>query len=75
MQGSKGMIRDFRKWPTFYKNYLRAFDKMQEGRKADGLNCNWDKGLEVMAWWLDISMEQMTALHEEIINTKKEDKQ
>ena len=52
MSGKKGMQRDFERWPTYRKAYVRAFDKMIAGRKADGLKTDWETGEYVMKWWL-----------------------
>nr|DAU71924.1 MAG TPA: hypothetical protein [Caudoviricetes sp.] len=33
--------------------YVRAFDRMVEKRKTDGLPTEWKNGEEVMRWWLN----------------------
>jgi phosphoadenosine phosphosulfate reductase len=54
MQGKKGMRRDFRIYPKYYHNYIRAFDKMLEAIKRDGAvkNLSWETGEDVMHWWI-----------------------
>jgi len=54
MKGTKGMERDAKRWPKFYKAYLRAFDRMLQKRKE---KCkkgkgNWGKPEDVMNWWI-----------------------
>ena len=52
MQGTKGMVRDSKRWPTYYHAYLRAFDNMLIGRRKAGLKTTWKYPEEVMDWWL-----------------------
>lgn len=40
------------RYPKFKQAYLRAFGRMLDGRKADGLKTNWQTPEEVMEWWL-----------------------
>lgn len=63
MQGSKRMIYDFITWPTYYRKYLKAFEEMLIQRKKQGLECNWNNGYEVMAWWLDIPLDQVMQIN------------
>lgn len=66
MQGKKGMRKEFRKYPKYYYNYIRAFDKMvkainESGRKTTA----WKNGEEVMRWWVsDINEIQGQTLFE-----------
>lgn len=58
MQGRKGMRKVFRKYPKYYYNYIRAFDKMikainESGRKTTA----WRSGEEVMRWWVSDEIE------------------
>lgn len=56
MQGKKGMRKEFRKYPKYYENYIRAFDKMLKVLDEKGLDTTWINGEEVMHWWIsDIS--------------------
>ena len=54
MQGSCGIKRDFRKYPKYYEQYIRTFDKMLEARKAAGMKIDaaWRDGEAVMKWWV-----------------------
>lgn len=64
MQSKKGMRKEFRKYPKYYHNYIRAFDKMikainDSGRKTTA----WSSGEEVMRWWVsDVTEIQGQAL-------------
>jgi phosphoadenosine phosphosulfate reductase len=53
MAGSEGMKKDFERWPMYKRSYIRAFQKMIEKRKADGLNTEWETGEECMMWWMN----------------------
>lgn len=47
--------REFEDFPIYKKNYIRAFDRMLERRKADNnkiLKCDFKTGEEVFRWWL-----------------------
>jgi len=52
MQGGKGMIRNFERWPTYKKMYIRAFQKMVDKRIADGLETDWKTGEDVFDRWI-----------------------
>lgn len=39
-------------YPKYRQNYVRAFDRMLEARKAAGLPTTWKTGEDVMEWWL-----------------------
>lgn len=52
MQGKKGMRKEFRKYPKYYHNYIRAFDRMVKVLDEKGLNPTWANGEEVMRWWI-----------------------
>lgn len=70
MARRKGRERDFYKWPTYKRAYLRAFGKMLEEREKRGkLDGAWKKGttpIEVFNWWMeyDIIPGQMDLLEE-----------
>lgn len=65
MQGKKGMRKEFRKYPKYYENYIRAFDKMLKVLDEKGLDTTWINGEEVMHWWIsDISEIQGQTLFE-----------
>lgn len=53
MGTSKGMKKDFERWPKYKELYLKAFDRMIKARKEKGLDClRWDNPEAVMNWWL-----------------------
>lgn len=52
MSNKARMKADFERWPKYRKLYLKAFAKMIDGRKSDGLPCEWKDAEEVMRWWL-----------------------
>jgi phosphoadenosine phosphosulfate reductase len=55
MAGKDGMIKEFKRWPQYYKGYLRAFEKMVKAREERGINkepTNWHTAQEVMHWWI-----------------------
>lgn len=53
LQGSKGMIRDFKMWPKYKINYIKAFDRMLVKRKEKGLITDkWKTGQDVFERWL-----------------------
>lgn len=53
MAGAEGQKREFARYPKFRAIYVRAFDRMVEKRKPDGLPTTWKNGEEVMRWWLN----------------------
>lgn len=48
-----GRKREFKRWPKYKANYMRAFEKVIKNRKAKGLKCTWNTAEEMMDWWLD----------------------
>lgn len=70
MQGGKGMIKDFIRYPKYRDNYLRAFKRMQEKRKADGLPpFGFDvygelSPREIMMWWVGDDPRQLSLFDE-----------
>ena len=69
---SEGMIREAKRYPRVYKQYLRTFDKMLKKRKKP-FNCAKTQTPEgVMQWWLHLSDDKFQALHNEIMETKSE---
>jgi phosphoadenosine phosphosulfate reductase len=51
MQGKRGMKKDFRLYPKYYHNYIRAFDKLVDTLIEKGRPPRWKNGEEVMFWW------------------------
>ena len=54
MQGEKGMLRDAKRWPKYYRAYRRAFEKMLiEKRKRDDFGTRvWHTVDDVMDYWI-----------------------
>lgn len=52
MQGKKGRRKEFQKYPKYYHNYIRAFDKMIKALENKQVKCTWKTGLDVMKWWI-----------------------
>ena len=50
MGGSKGMKAQFERYPKYYHNYLKAFDRMLKARRED--DQEWKTALDVMNWWM-----------------------
>ncbi len=53
MSGKRGMEKDFKRWPTYKKTYIKTFDKMLIQREKDGLKHGWKSGEEVFNWWIN----------------------
>jgi phosphoadenosine phosphosulfate reductase len=51
-QGSRGMERDFKRWPKYKKQYLRTFERMLKKRKEEGYKGDWKTAEDVMNWWI-----------------------
>ena len=47
---------EFRKYPKYYENYIRAFDKLVK-RLNERNGCSWQSGEEVMKWWVSDDKE------------------
>lgn len=56
----KHRYTEFRLYPVYYENYIRAFDRMISHRKEKGLETVWHSGEEVMKWWLGEDVNQLT---------------
>ena len=57
--GTRGMMRDAERWPKYYENYLRAFDRMLIERERRGKQKDWTTGQEVMDWWIYGNQEKV----------------
>lgn len=44
--------KEFSDFPKYKDAYIRAFDRMIEGRKRYGLPTKWETGQEVFDWWI-----------------------
>jgi phosphoadenosine phosphosulfate reductase len=50
--GSRQMLKEFSRWPTYKKAYLRSFDICIKKRIIDGLETKWTTGQQMFDWWL-----------------------
>lgn len=68
MQNSKGMKRDFARYPKYEAMYIRAFERMLESRKERGLvnRASWRNGKSVMKWWVGDDPLQISMFDEDI---------
>lgn len=46
-------LNDFKKYPAYRINYIKAFERMIKARKDADMECVWETGEEVMDWWLE----------------------
>lgn len=53
MAGRGGRQREFMRWPAYEKMYISAFERMLDARKAKGLPCDWQTGMDVFRWWME----------------------
>lgn len=60
MAGRRQMKAEFARYPKYKEAYIRAFDRMLEKRKADGLPTKWISGEQVMRWWVGDDPNQIT---------------
>jgi len=46
---------EFERWPTYKKAYFRAFEKLVENRKKNGLPCDYkyESAVNMFAWWME----------------------
>lgn len=56
--GKKIRYAEFRRYPTYKKAYIHAFDRMLETRKANGKEGTWQTGYDVFRWWLEEDFNQ-----------------
>lgn len=56
----KHRYTEFRLYPKYLQNYIKAFERMLEHRKERGLQTVWQSGEEVMKWWLEEDVNQLT---------------
>jgi phosphoadenosine phosphosulfate reductase len=58
--------REFREYPKYKLNYIRAFDRMLKARETKGLGhssklgVDWSSGEKVFKWWLGEDVNQIT---------------
>lgn len=51
-------MREFDRWPVYYKVYLHAFADMLDELEKNGKNRNWEDANDVMNWWLGIGINK-----------------
>lgn len=56
----KHRYTEFRLYPKYRQNYVKASERMIEHRKERGLETEWQNGEEVMKWWLGEDVNQLT---------------
>lgn len=44
-------IKELEAYPKYKAAYMRAFEKMLERNRRDGIATNWNTPEEVMEWW------------------------
>lgn len=52
LSGTRQQERDFAKYPKYKLNYIKAFDRMMQVRKAEGKVSDWQNGADVFRWWI-----------------------
>jgi phosphoadenosine phosphosulfate reductase len=55
MAGQAGREREFERWPTYKRAYIRAFEKLAKYRNENGMNDNrssWKTGQKIYDWWM-----------------------
>lgn len=53
MAKQAGREKEFERWPKYKLNYIKAFQRMVDGRIEAGLKTNWKTGQEVFDWWME----------------------
>lgn len=53
MAGQEAMGREFNRWPTYKRAYLRAFRAMLLERKNRGVSTQWQTAEDVYHWWME----------------------
>lgn len=54
MARKKGREREFLRWPKYRENYIHAFERMLQERRARGrIADQWATGLDVYRWWME----------------------
>ena len=46
------MAAEAERWPKIAQCYERAFQRMIDKRREDGMKTQWKNGSEVMQWWM-----------------------
>lgn len=60
MQGGKGQIVDFDRYPKYKNLYIRAFDRMLEAHPNKDYYYSWKTGVDVFDWWTGFDSNQLS---------------
>ena len=52
MGGEKQIEKQFKRWPKYRANYIRAFERMLQRRRERGKKEIWTNAEDVMRWWI-----------------------
>lgn len=55
LQRTEGMLREAKRYPKYYKKYLRTFERMikeREKNKREQMFGKWNTPEDVMSWWI-----------------------
>lgn len=55
MSGSKGQEKEFARWPKYKEAYIRAFQRMVDGKDQSSFRVKWNSGQDVFDWWVGSS--------------------
>lgn len=53
MAGTATRQREFARYPTYQKSYIRAFEKMIDERLRKGHETSWKTGIDCFHWWME----------------------
>lgn len=56
--GAKSQCREFDRWAKYRENYIKAFERLIDVRKENGMDTEWETGEEVLRWWLQQEGEE-----------------
>lgn len=76
LSGPRQQKADFKRYPKYALNYIKAFDRMLKARKEARLEnkIDWQSGIGVMKWWLGDNIDQLTFFDDdEIYNALTEE--
>ena len=64
----KHRYEEFRRYPKYKLNYIRAFDRMLKERERRGKPNmdNWQSGYDVFKWWMGEDINQLSFFEEDI---------
>ena len=53
LAGKGDRYAEFLRWPKYKQAYMRAFEKMLEVRRNNGMETQWKNADEVLHWWME----------------------